>query len=78
MTLNALGPQNRRHVTLEIMQGKLDRSAMQQTTRHVLRMLGIPDLVAKALIQTPLPAVAAPKKSAPENSGFQTFQVAGR
>ena len=52
-----------RHVSAEISCGNLSRSAMQETTRHILRMLGIPDLAAKALTQAPLPPVAAPKKT---------------
>jgi AcrR family transcriptional regulator len=51
-----------RHVTSEIFKGNLNRDAMSETTRHVLRMLGIPDLVAKALTQVPLPPVAAPRR----------------
>jgi hypothetical protein len=36
---------------------------MSETTRYILRMLGIPDLVAKALTQSPLPPVAASKRN---------------
>ena len=52
-----------RHVNTEIARGRLSRQAMEDATRYILRMLGLPDLVAKALVQTPLPAVAAPKRS---------------
>jgi len=52
-----------RHTTREIAQGRLTRSAMSETTRYILRMLGIPDLVAKALTQSPLPPIAAPKRN---------------
>ena len=52
-----------RHVTREIAQGRLTRSAMSETTRYILKMLGIPDLVAKALTQSPLPPVAASKRN---------------
>lgn len=51
-----------RHVTREITSGKLDRTAINDTTRYVLRMLGLPELVAKAVTQTPLPPVAAEKR----------------
>ncbi len=51
-----------RHTSREISEGRLDRSAMEGTTRYILRMLGLPDLVAGALAQSPLPAVAAPRK----------------
>lgn len=46
-----------RHTNLEISKGVLGRSAMENTTRYILRMLGLPDLVAKALVQSPLPPV---------------------
>ena len=51
-----------KHVTREIRDGHLNRKAMDDTTQYVLRMLGLPEMVARALIQTPLPAAAAPKK----------------
>ncbi len=66
-----------RHVTLEVMQGNLHRNAMPQTTRHNLRMLGIPDLVAKALTQASLPAVAAAKKSADGNTQLPAMRATG-
>ena len=43
-----------RHVSNEIRLGNLSRAAMQDTTRYILRMLGIPDLAAKALTQASL------------------------
>ena len=52
-----------RHVTLEMTEGKLSRDAITDTTRYVLRMLGLPDLVAKAVTQAPLPPVAAAKRA---------------
>ena len=51
-----------RHVTREISQNRLSRNAINDTTRYVLRMLGLPELVAKAVTQTPLPPVAAEKR----------------
>lgn len=51
-----------RHVTREISAGRLSRDAINDTTRYVLRMLGLPELVAKAVTQTPLPPVAAEKR----------------
>ncbi len=51
-----------RHVTREISEGRLTRDAINDTTRYVLRMLGLPELVAKAVTQTPLPPVAAEKR----------------
>jgi len=52
-----------KHVSLEIRRGNLSRSAIPETTRHVLRMLGLPDQVAKALTQTPMSPVAVPRRS---------------
>lgn len=54
-----------KHANSEIARGRLGRQAMEETTRYILRMLGLPDLVAKALVQTPLPPVAAPKRGIP-------------
>lgn len=51
-----------RHVNREISHGRLARSAMENTARYILRMLGLPDLVAKALAATRLPPVAAPAR----------------
>jgi AcrR family transcriptional regulator len=51
-----------RHTTLEIAGGRLGREAIPDTTRYILRMLGLPELVAKAITQTPLPQVAAQQK----------------
>ncbi|HKI74525.1 MAG TPA: hypothetical protein VJ998_07775, partial [Pseudomonadales bacterium] len=55
-----------RHVNGEIACGRLGRRAMEDTTRYILRMLGLPDLVAKALVQAPLPPVAASKRNRPK------------
>jgi AcrR family transcriptional regulator len=52
-----------RHVNQEIRQGRLARSAMAEATRHILRMLGLPDQVAKALTQSPLPPVAVARRT---------------
>ena len=51
-----------RHVTQEISQERMPRKAINDTTRYVLRMLGLPELVAKAVTQTPLPPLAAEKR----------------
>lgn len=50
------------HVNRQITAGKLGRTAMEDTVQYILRMLGIPDLVARALVQAPLPPVAAPRR----------------
>ncbi len=41
----------------EIAEARLGRKAMDDTTRYALRMLGLSDPVAKALVQIPLPVV---------------------
>ncbi len=50
-----------RHTNLEISKGNLGRSAMDYTAQYVLRMLGLPELVARAIVQSPLPAVPSRK-----------------
>jgi AcrR family transcriptional regulator len=52
-----------RHINQEIRRGRLGRSAMAEATRHILRMLGLPDQVAKALTQNPLPPVAVRRRN---------------
>ncbi|MCB1644192.1 MAG: TetR/AcrR family transcriptional regulator [Pseudomonadales bacterium] len=64
-----------RHVNQEIAAGRMDRSAIASATRHILRMLGLPDLVTKALTQTPLPPVAAPKRGSAEENLRQATAV---
>lgn len=49
-----------RHVHDEIRTGRLQRSAIEDTTRYILRMLGLPELVARALVQAPLPEFTPP------------------
>ena len=51
-----------RHVNGEIRKGRLSRVAMAEATRHILRMLGLPDQVAKALTQNPLPPLAVGRR----------------
>lgn len=51
-----------RHTNLEISKGNLGRSAMDDTAQYVLRMLGLPYLVARALAQSPLPLRQPQKK----------------
>ena len=48
------------HVCLEIQRGRLPASAVNETVRHVLRMLGLPDIAAKAFADAPLPEIPAP------------------
>lgn len=52
-----------RHVILEIAHGDLEPSASEEAIRCILRMLGLPDVVARALAQSPLPAASAPRRS---------------
>ena len=51
------------HVGLEIQRGKLPRSAVTETIRHVLRMLGLPDIAAKAFADAPLPEISFPNRT---------------
>jgi AcrR family transcriptional regulator len=47
------------HINTEVSTGKLPLKATDDAVRYILRMLGLPDLVAKALTQSPLPPVSA-------------------
>ena len=49
------------HVTRQIQKGIMARNSIVYSVRSILQMLGLPEMVAKALTQTPLPPVAAPK-----------------
>jgi AcrR family transcriptional regulator len=51
-----------RHVNQSIRKGVTGRNSVEYAIRSILQMLGLPDLVSKALTQTPLPAIAAPKR----------------
>jgi len=51
------------HVCLEIQRGRLPKSAVNETVRHVLRMLGLPDIAAKAFAGAPLPEIESPVRS---------------
>ena len=59
------------YVTLEIQRGNLAKSAINETIRHVLRMLGLPDIAAKAFAEAPLPDIAAPvREDLPADEGI--------
>ena len=49
------------HINFEVAHGRLAPNATDNAIRYILRMLGLPDLVAKALTQSPLPPVSAPR-----------------
>lgn len=68
------------HTNREINNGNLGRSAMDHTTQFILRMLGLPDLVARALTQGALPAVRAPRHTVDpgRTEGQKRFQLANR
>ena len=51
-----------RHVLSEIDQGRLARDACDYAIRSILQMLGLPEIVAKALTQTRLPPIAAQRR----------------
>ena len=51
-----------RHVVSAIEKGHVGRNATDYAIRSILQMLGLPEIVAKALTQTPLPPIAAQKR----------------
>ena len=51
------------HVGLEILRGNLPHSAVTETVRHVLRMLGLPDIAAKAFAEATIPDSPLPSRS---------------
>lgn len=51
-----------RHVNHAIQNGNVERNSIEYCIRSVLQMLGLPELVSRALTQTPLPPIAAVKK----------------
>jgi len=53
------------HVIEEMTANRLGRSAVEDVCRYILRMLGLPDLVAKAIAQGPMPPIPAPKRHRP-------------
>lgn len=53
------------HVTREIAAGRIEPEGIGFAIRSILQMLGLPDLVSKALTQTPLPPIAASKRQSP-------------
>jgi len=54
------------HVNDAIRKGYIGRNAIEYAIRSILQMLGLPELVSKALTQTPLPPIAATKRPRPE------------
>lgn len=53
------------HVILAIEKGYAGRNAIDYAIRSILQMLGLPELVSRALTQTPLPAIKAGKRLRP-------------
>ena len=51
-----------RHVVSAIDQGQVGRDASDYAIRSILQMLGLPEIVAKALTQTRLPPIAAQRR----------------
>ena len=45
---------------MELQKVRLSSSAINETVRHILRMLGLPDIAAKAFADAPLPDIPAP------------------
>lgn len=50
------------HVNQSIALGKIGRRSIDHAVRSILQMLGLPDMVTKAVIQTALPPIAAGRK----------------
>ncbi len=53
------------HVNVAIEQGQAGRNAIDYAIRSILQMLGLPELVSRALTQTPLPPIRANKRNQP-------------
>lgn len=53
------------HVNQSIERGHAGRNAVDYAIRSILQMLGLPELVSRALTQTPLPPIAATKRTPP-------------
>lgn len=51
------------HVNQAINSGLVGRNAIEYAIRSILQMLGLPELVSKALTQTPLPPISAPRRA---------------
>ena len=56
-----------RHVVSAIDKGHVGRNATDYTIRSILQMLGLPEIVAKALTQTALPPIAAQRRPVSES-----------
>ena len=56
-----------RHVVSAINKGHVGRNATDYTIRSILQMLGLPEIVAKALTQTALPPIATQKRPVRES-----------
>jgi hypothetical protein len=56
-----------RHVVSAIDKGHVGRNATDYAIRSILQMLGLPEIVAKALTQTALPPITAQKRAVSES-----------
>jgi AcrR family transcriptional regulator len=52
-----------RHIILEMQKGTMPAVQANESVRSILRMLGLTDMIARALSQNPLPAASAPKRT---------------
>lgn len=52
------------HVNQAIARGHVSRHSIDQAIRSILQMLGLPEMVSRAIIQTALPPIMAPKRGA--------------
>lgn len=61
-----------RHINREIRLGNLQADSIEDATRAILKMLGISDIIARALTQPARPPVAAPKRRPEQISEDET------
>jgi AcrR family transcriptional regulator len=61
-----------KHVNREMSHGNLGPAAMDHTIQYILRMLGLPDLVARALAQGSRPPVRAPGRTSQNKPANKT------
>ena len=51
-----------KHINCEIRLGNLENNTIEDATQAILKMLGISDVIAKALTQPPRPPISRPKR----------------
>ena len=66
-----------RHINREIRLGSLGTETIEDATRAILKMLGISDIIARALTQPARPPIAARKRSDVEHASATTCESDG-